>query len=449
MSLYSTFCRHMQGLTAQHSLLVAFSGGLDSTVLLAMAAQFAKEQGVSIKALHIAHGLQAAAAPWPQHCKTVAASFGVECATQAVQVTLGPRVSVEAAAREARYQAFTDAMTEHDILLTGHHLDDQAETLLLALKRGAGISGLAAMPERKAFGPYASNQQWRPLLSCSRQELEDYAHDLGLSWIEDPSNSDDAFDRNFLRNQILPRLLNQWPSFNDTVARSAQLCGEQLQLALELAELDLPLLQNAQAGISVAGLSALSQARRHNVLRHWLQLQGVHPSRAQLQAIWQEVALARADANPEVRLRGARVCRYQGVLYVPDAVAQPQALTELVAEQWLDTGVGQLRLSWVEQGADLTGSLDISQLRLNFNILGLRAQPQGRAGSRPLKKLWQEYAIAPWLRSQMPLLMLGEEPKNAEPLVAIPGLFISQAYVPKPHQAGWRLEWQDSVGREG
>ncbi|MGO4999108.1 tRNA lysidine(34) synthetase TilS [Oceanisphaera sp. W20_SRM_FM3] len=447
MDLYPIFCRQLRDLTPTHSLVVAFSGGLDSTVLLALAARFAKERGINVRAVHIAHGLQDAAKGWPAHCAQVAKDLGVSCETVAVQVALGPRVSLEAAARKARYLALSAAMSPNDILLTGHHLDDQAETLLLALKRGAGIQGLAAMPERKFFGPQPHHQQWRPLLSCSRQSLEIYAKAQGLSWIEDPSNSDDKFDRNFLRNRIFPQLLAQWPSFNETAARSAELCAEQLQLGLELAEQDLPNLKNNSGGLEIAGLQALSVARRHNVLRHWLQLQHLHPSRAQLQAIWQEVALARTDATPEVRLGESRICRYQGALYVPKHTGLPIALLQLKTDLWQDAGVGQLRLSWVEQEADLIAELDISQLQLSFNISGLRAQPQGRAGSRPLKKLWQEYAVPTWLRAQMPLLLLkekeliGQEPQG-QALIAIPGLFVSQAFTAQPNQAGWRLEWK-------
>ncbi|WP_298718219.1 tRNA lysidine(34) synthetase TilS [uncultured Oceanisphaera sp.] len=433
MNLYTEFCRHTADLTPDTGLLVAFSGGLDSTVLLALAARQAREQGRAVRALHIAHGLQAAAEDWPAHCVQVAASFGIPCQTIRVQVALGPRVSLEAAAREARYKALAEAMQPGEILLTGHHLDDQAETLLLALKRGAGVAGLSAMPMRKSFGP---GQQWRPLLACSRQQLETFAREQGLSWVEDPSNADDDFDRNFLRNRILPPLLQQWPSFNRTLARSAELCAEQVELALELAEQDLPGLLNPAGGLSITGLQSLSRARRNNVLRHWLQRHHIHSSRSQLQAIWQELALARPDADPEVRLGQHSIRRYQGSLYLPNEQAQSLPLVSLNAGEWLHCGVGRLRLSPVTEGADLIAGLEPEQLHIAFQLPGLRARPAGRSGSRPLKKLLQEYGIPPWQRPNIPLLMQGSE------LVAAIGLFVCQAYTPDPEQPGWKLEWQ-------
>ncbi|MBO1519773.1 tRNA lysidine(34) synthetase TilS [Oceanisphaera pacifica] len=433
MDLYSVFSRQMSGLTPKHALVVGFSGGLDSTVLLALAARLAKEQGVSLRAIYIAHGLQAAADDWPAHCAQVANALGVSCQTITVQVQLGPRVSLEAAARSARYQAFSERLAANEILLTGHHLDDQAETLLLALKRGAGVAGLAAMPVKKNIG---HAQQWRPLLSCSRSQLEAYAHEQGLDWVEDPSNSDNAFDRNFLRNRIMPILTQKWPSVTTTLARSAELCAEQADLAEEIAEQDLAQLLNNQGGLLVAGLQLLSTARRQNALRYWLHRQGLYPSRRQLQAIWQELALARADASPQVRIGQQTVQRYQGALYVPITAAEPIELPRLVAEQWLDAGVGQLKISWVPEHADLAADVEIDSLQLVFNRSGLRAQPTGRAGSRPLKKLWQEYAIAPWQRASMGLVMQGDS------LVAVAGLFTCQAYQAKPNQAGWKIEWQ-------
>ncbi|MGO1794029.1 MAG: tRNA lysidine(34) synthetase TilS [Oceanisphaera sp.] len=433
MELYSVFSEQMSDLAPEHALVVGFSGGLDSTVLLALTARLAAEHKVAVRAIYIAHGLQSAADAWPAHCQQVAESLGVSCQTLTVDVQLGPRVSLEAAARTARYQAFSESLQPNEVLLTGHHLDDQAETLLLALKRGAGVSGLAAMPAKKALG---MAQQWRPLLPCSRAQLEAYAYQQGLEWVEDPSNSDNAFDRNFLRNRIMPMLQQKWPSFTTTLARSAELCAEQADLAEEVAVQDLPQSLNSGGGVLIAHLQSLSQARRHNVLRYWLQHQGVYASRRQLQAIWQEVALARPDASPKVRVAEQVIQRYQGALYVPVAMADPIELASLQGEQWLDVGVGQLKLSWVSENADLAADVDINVLQLVFNRSGLRAQPYGRAGSRPLKKLWQEYAIAPWQRASMPLLMQGDS------LVAVVGLFVCQTYQAKPNQAGWRIEWQ-------
>ncbi|WP_375055461.1 tRNA lysidine(34) synthetase TilS [Zobellella sp. DQSA1] len=432
-ALFDHFLRRMQELAPGGRLLVAFSGGLDSTVLLALCARLAAEQGRALTALHVHHGLQAVADDWPAHCAAVAGRLGVPCRTLYVQVTLGPRISLEAAAREARYRALAAELQPGDALLTGHHRDDQAETLLLALKRGAGLAGLAAMP---ASRPLGAGVQLRPLLDCARSQLEAYAHEAGLSWIEDPSNADNRFDRNFLRNEVLPRLQAQWPAFMDTLSRSAELCAEQLELASELAEQDLPGLLNAGGGLSVAGLARLGPARRSNALRHWLQGHGIHCSRAQLTALWRELALARPDATPLLRLGQKEVRRYQGVLYLPERGPEPRPLPALQAGTWQDCGVGRIRLEWTETGAELAAGLDPARLRLAFGVPGLRARPIGRSGSRPLKKLWQEYGVPPWRRECIPLLLDGDR------LVAAVGLFVSQESAPPPDQPGWRLEWQ-------
>ncbi|MBL1378584.1 tRNA lysidine(34) synthetase TilS [Zobellella sp. CGMCC 1.18722] len=437
-ALYPHFCRKMQALAPAGRWFVAFSGGLDSTVLLALCARLAAGQGRALTALHVHHGLQAVADAWPAHCAAVASRLGVPCRTLYVQVALGPRISLEAAAREARYRALAAELAPGDALLTGHHRDDQAETLLLALKRGAGVAGLAAMP---ASRPLGAGVQLRPLLDCSRQQLEAHAREAGLSWVEDPSNADNRFDRNFLRNEILPRLQAQWPSFMDTLSRSAELCAEQLDLAGELAAQDLPGLLTAGGGLSVAGLARLSPARRGNALRHWLQGQGIHCSRVQLTALWRELALARPDATPQLRLGQKEVRRYQGALYLPEPGPAPRPLPALQAGTWQDCGAGRIRLEWTETGAELAAGLDPARLHLAFGVPGLRARPLGRTGSRPLKKLWQEYAIPPWQRERIPLLLDGDR------LVAALGVFISQEYASLPDRPGWRLQWQPQDGQ--
>ncbi|NHI01385.1 tRNA lysidine(34) synthetase TilS [Oceanimonas sp. MB9] len=432
MSLYSHFHQRLHDLYPQGPLYVAFSGGLDSTVLLALAARFATEQQRDIVALHVHHGLQTVAKAWPQHCVQVANELGVDCRILSVKVETGPRVSVEAAARDARYAALVAELPPGAALLTGHHLDDQAETLLLALKRGAGIKGLAAMPESKPLG---WGVQLRPLLERARAELECFATEQGLRWVEDPSNADNRFDRNFLRNDILPRLQTQWPAFARTASRSAALCAEQLELAQALAEQDLPALQNAGGGLSIACLQSLSPARRNNALRHWLGERGLHLSRSQLEVAWRELALAREDAEPLLAIGGNELRRYLGHLYVLALQGEPVALAALQPEQWHDLGVGRLRLRQVPDGANICGALALNELHIAFAVPGLRARPAGRSGSRPLKKLWQEYGVPPWQRTRIPLLMQGDQ------LVAAVGMFICADYAAEADQPGWQLEW--------
>ena len=430
MNEYHHVYQCLKDLYPNGPLYVGFSGGLDSTVLLALTARFAREQGRELTALYVHHGLQAAADAWPAHCRQVAASLGVECRVLTVTVATGPRVSLEAAARHARYAALAAELPAGAALLTGHHLDDQAETLLLALKRGAGIAGLAAMPEHKPLG---RGVQLRPLLHLSRAELERFAAEQGLSWVEDPSNADNRFDRNFLRNEILPRLLTQWPAFARTASRSAALCAEQLELAQDLARQDLIGLVNSAGGLSVTDLRSFTLARRNNALRHWLSERGLHLSHSQLAVAWNELALAAEDATPVLEIKGVKLRRYQGHLYVTARESEPMALNTIKPGCWNELAVGRLQLQPVTAGADITMAPE--QLHIAFGITGLRGQPVGRHGSRPLKKLWQEYGIPPWQRGRIPLLMHGER------LVAALGLFICEEYAANPHQPGWKIEY--------
>lgn len=433
MTLYQRVCQCLHEHYPQGPIYVAFSGGLDSTVLLVLAARLAAEQERELCALHVHHGLQAAADAWPAHCVQLAGSLGVPCRVLPVKVATGARISTEAAARDARYAALAAELPAGAALLTGHHLDDQVETLLLALKRGAGIAGLAAMPECRALG---QGMQLRPLLAHSRNELEAFAAEQGLNWVEDLSNADNRFDRNFLRNEIVPRLLSQWPAFSRTASRSAALCAEQLELSQALAEEDMSVLQNTAKGLSIAGLEAFSTARRNNVLRYWLSEQGMSLSRSQLAVAWKELALAREDADPVLNIGEKTLRRYQGYLYVPAPEHEPVALSELQPEQWQELGVGRLCLSRGRNQVAIRADIAPEKLHIAFGVTGLRARPAGRSGSRPLKKLWQEYGIPPWQRPRVPLLM------HEDKLVAALGVFICDDYLARPDESGWQIQYQ-------
>ena len=430
---------HLTWLAAQvpaGPLVVGYSGGMDSHVLLVWLAHFVRlNPGYSLQAVHVHHGLNPHADAWAEHCQHICRELDVPCVVERVTVSQSRRESLEACAREVRYQALARHLAQGGSLLTAHHQDDQLETLLLALKRGAGVRGLAAMPSRQ---PFATGELVRPLLDCSRARLLEWARQHQLRWIEDDSNQDERFDRNFLRAQILPLLQERWPSFGRTASRSAELCGEQEALANEVAASDLIVCQQADGSLLLAELARLSLSRRHNLLRYWLRkLSGAVPDRDAVLRIWSEVAMARQDANPQLQTDCGVIRRYQGALHrlANLAPVSGETLQRDYPGVWR-VGDQVLRLTPVTQGADLRLPAADEPLSLRFAVGGsVRAHPAGRSGSRSLKKLWQEYEIAPWQRSQIPLLFYGEQ------LAAAVGIFLTQDYV-AGDGAGLAVSWQ-------
>ncbi|MGB9098780.1 tRNA lysidine(34) synthetase TilS [Erwinia sp.] len=433
MSLHA-LAQHLAG--HQH-LLVGFSGGLDSTVLLHQLVTLREQRGdLQLRAIHIHHGLNPLADGWVEHCQQQCQRWQVEL--EVVYVTLDSREKgVEAAAREARYQAFAQHLRPLESLLTAQHQDDQCETLLLALKRGSGPAGLAGMPVQSLLG---TQTLLRPLLSQTRLQLEAWAAEHALSWIEDDSNQDTRFDRNFLRQKVIPELVSRWPHFAHSVARSATLCGEQEQLLDELLAESLGKLVDAAGGMEWAPLLAMSEVRRAALLRRWIALQGgLMPSKESLQRLWQEVACSREDAEPRLRLGSFEVRRYRERLYW-------LALTEPVSEVIIRWPLTATALSLPQQLGHLLR--DDAGMKIRAPLAGeavsVRFQAQGkfhlidRAGSRSLKKIWQEKGIPPWQRDRTPLLFYGET------LIAAVGVFVT-----REGKADKDVYWQVSWIKQG
>lgn len=249
------------------SILVAFSGGLDSTVLLHQLVQWrALHPDVALRAIHIHHGLSPYADSWVQHCESVCAQWQVSLVVERVHLE-DDGLGIEAQARRARYQAFAQTLLPGEVLMTAQHLDDQCETFLLALKRGSGPAGLSAMGESS---PFAGTQLIRPLLAQTREALEAWARQHELCWIEDESNQDDTYDRNFLRLRVTPLLQQRWPHFAQAVARSAALCAEQESLLDELLASDLADCITSRGTLLLTPLMMMSGVRRAALLRRWL-----------------------------------------------------------------------------------------------------------------------------------------------------------------------------------
>ena len=415
-------------------LLVAFSGGLDSTVLLHQLAQLRQAQPqLELRAIHVHHGISPHADSWAAHCRRVCEDLDVPlivCRVSLAQEGLG----LEGQARKARYAAFARALQPGEALVTAQHQDDQCETLLLALKRGSGPAGLAAMPESL---PFAGTVILRPLLNTSRAQLEQWAQAQGLSWTEDESNQDDSYDRNFLRLRILPLLESRWPHFTAAAARSAQLCGEQEQLLDELLSEELATLTGEQGELRLPPLSDKSASRRGALLRRWLASHGAQmPSRAALQRLWDEVAQSREDACPRLQFGRYEVRRYQEALWwVRFYPAQGERVIHWHAPcEPLPLPDGLGRLVAGESGTRVRAPKAHETVTVRFRASGL-LYIEGRERGRSLKKIWQELRIPPWRRDTTPLLFYGEQ------LICAPGIFVTREGVTQTGD-GWHIDWQ-------
>lgn len=441
--LYSCFSSQLDSYpVSKPDLLVALSGGIDSMVLLRLASIYANERHLKCIAVHVNHGLSQHAFDWEGVCQAHCDFLSIDLYIERVQLTVTAQDSLEEVARKARYQVLDKHMQANSLLLTGQHQDDQVETFFLALKRGSGPAGLSSMP---SITPLSNGYKCRPLLTVSRSDIEQYAQDNELKWVEDESNKDTRFDRNFLRHEIVPNLVQRWPSFASSVSRSAQLCAEQESLLSELLQPKLMAFQNTYQGISISQLNSESELARNMLLRLWLKQFAIPlPSQVQLWVLWNEVAKAKEDANPQLELGAIQLRRFQDNLY---CLPQYQDLSawkkELSNTLDLPDALGRLIFSTGVEERDLNNKNDEQSLLLRapnqdekiavrFNVLGLTAHPEARERSRKMKKLYQEYGIPSWQRTRLPMIFYNEE------LAAIAGLFVCRTFSGKECELIWK-----------
>lgn len=409
------------------TLRIAYSGGRDSHVLLHwLAGQRATLAPHRLRAVHIDHGLHPDSARWAAHCAAVCAALGLPLDVRQVDARPARGHSAEAAARAARYAALAADMADGDLLLTAHHQDDQAETVLLALLRGAGLAGAAAMPRQRRFGP-----GWllRPLLDCAASDLARYAQTHALRWVEDPSNASTRFDRNFLRGEVLPLLGARWPGAGRSLARHATQAAEGQALLDELAAAD-----GATADtLSVAQLAALPAPRQRNLLRGWLRGQGVQaPSAVRLDAVLQQALTARADRLPYQPFGEHAVRVWQGRLHLtPEPLpATPASTVHWPLDAPLDLpGIGRLQAdagNGAGIAANLLGDPPVIQVRFRHDA----------GGGKTLKKRLQAMNVPPWQRDRVPLLFRGER------LLQIAGQAPTPTARAVPGQPAYRISWQ-------
>jgi len=415
---------------------VAFSGGLDSTVLLHAMAELAAVRALPLRAVHVDHGLQPESRDWADSCQATGGSAGVPVEVLALRCKPPAGESVEAAARDARYAALARQLRPGEWLLTAHHRDDQLETVLIQLLRGAGVPGLAAMPARTGFG---AGFHARPLLGIDREDLADYARRRGLAWIEDPMNDESRFDRAWLRSRILPALRQRWPAAGATVARSAAHLAQASRLLAEMAAADAAGIVD-DGRLAIDGLARLSPDRQVNLLRWWLRSSGLRPPPAgRLATALHAFLEARRDGAPCLRWGDGELRRYRGRLYaLPPLVHHPVPAPAASAEALLDLGPGLGRFGLVAGEEGGLCARRAASAAFRFRAGGESLRPHPDRPRKRLKDLCQESGIVPWMRDRLPLVYVEDR------LAAVGDLWVDAEFAVPPGSPALKPVW---VGR--
>ncbi|RCV89189.1 tRNA lysidine(34) synthetase TilS [Billgrantia montanilacus] len=379
---------------------VALSGGLDSSLLLSLTAESCRRYPRPLYALHVHHGLQAAADDFEIHCRRLCSRLGVPLFVERVDVSLSAGLGLEGGARLARYSAFERRVACGETLWLAQHRDDQAETFLLAALRGSGVRGLAGMPTRRDARGVALE---RPLLDTPRSALEAHAARLGLRWIEDPSNADESLDRNFLRRNVLPLLQSRWPHTGEVLASAARQAGEADALLDELAALDLQHLGGDPGQLSVTAVRALSPPRQRLLIRHACRCLSLPtPPEARLAALMAQLS-ARRDARVQIGWSSgeARIWRERLYLRFPSGPLPAGWSVDWDGLSPLTTPLGRCNPTLRRRDGGP------AELRLALRRGGERLRLAER-GSRDLKRLLQEAELPPWERERLLVAWHGE-----------------------------------------
>lgn len=415
-------------------LAVGYSGGLDSTVLLHALSTSLEARAQGLRAVHVHHGLHADADMWAAHCERVCADLDVPLQVLHVRVDHASGRGPEGAARAARLHAFRAALDADELLALAHHRDDQAETVLLRLLRGSGGDGLGAMRRRSRLGGL---HLWRPFLVLPRDALRDHAIAHALRWIEDPSNTDPRYDRNFIRHAVLPVLAERWPHATRNLARSAALLAEQSQLLASATAAQLDLLLIAPEALSLSGLLAQPRVQRARLLRLWLARLDLPPPPASiLTALECDVLPARTDGDACVEWADVIVHRWRDQLHV-------ERCSSSLPSDWSVRWDGGAPLRLPDGAAfELHGANGFdAPLTVRARQGGERIRLPRREHSHALKHVLQERDVPPWIRTRIPLLFA-----NDGELLAAGDAVLSSRMEAWLHSRGARLRWHADGG---
>lgn len=410
-------------------IYVAYSGGPDSTALLHA---LIETRRYHVIAAYAHHGHEAAD-HWLQHCLDNCNAWQVKCVSETLMVTQDGVSSWEASARAARYTWLASLLTDDDVLATAHHLQDQAETVLAHLLRGAGVTGLSGIPAQRPLG---RGTLIRPLLQFTPESLRDYLRERELGWIDDPSNRDFRYTRNRIRGTVLPVLQTYWPGVRATLAATAVRMRETDELLLDVGAMDLAKLGAGNGPVSVTGLRRLNQARQANLLRTWVRRQGLRlPPHKRLDQVLKHLVSGEPEPTAQVAWDATSIRRYRDGLFLVPILPDTSALRfEWDLSAPLDLGpLGVTLQARPASGRGLAKDRVRGPVTIRWRQGGERCRLPGRTHRHRLKKMLQDKGVPPWQRSQIPLLFCGDE------LAAVVGYWYCAPFAADSGEAGIEL----------
>lgn len=418
------------------TFLIAYSGGLDSTVLLYQLLQIKKKTPhLQIRAIHINHNINTLSKKWAEHCKKICKIHQIPLIIENININLNKK-NIEERLRIERYNILYHYLLQDEILLTGHHMNDQCETFILSLKRGSGPTGLSAMSLETSFGYKIIV---RPFLHITKKELKLWAYHKKLNWIEDFSNLNINYDRNFIRHKIIPILEKRWPFFLKNCYRTINICQEEKKILRNLLNEKIHSFIQYDDSLNISSFKNLQKELATALIRHWISLKKIKlPSYRNIQCIYDQMIFSRKDANPKIILKKHEIRRYRQSLYlIKTTLSLKRTLLfwhNIDIQFTLPNNLGNLVQH--KNGMTLPAPKDNELINIRFqyegNILIL-----GRNKKRKIKKIWQEKNIPPWLRSQIPLLFYNNI------FVSALGVFVVN--IKNPNKKTWTIAWQDNL----
>lgn len=435
LSEYS-FSSLLKSFPQTEKIWIAYSGGMDSSVLLHLVHENISSIEQSLEVVYVNHGLHEKSNEWAEFCRRQCKDYGVTFTQLDIKEALPKGCSIEAWAREQRYSLLAEIMNDNDLLLTAHHQDDQVETFFIQALRGGGPRGLASMPLYKKT---MKGIHVRPLLEFRHSELATYAKEHELSWHDDPSNAETRYDRNYLRHKVLSIVEQRWPAYRETISRLVSHQQDYKVLLDEIGREDLSRVLSADTfNLQVDQLRKLSVERQKNILFTWIQERQLEPPGSKhIKKIISDLITADNDNAPCVNWKDVELRRYRNGLYASKRLVMP---IENNKYEWniLETLIieDEVLMASSESGTGVSkDKVKNKKVIVQYRQGGEKLKPHNKTHSKTVKQLFQERGVLPWLRDRFPLIYVDEE------LAVIPGLCIDKKYAADKDEPSWKIEW--------